>query len=51
MVSVSGAMYSLLHAHTFGLEDAALFGGIGAVSGAVCWLIAKMLNQRERTMK
>jgi hypothetical protein len=46
-VSASGIMYALIRGPTrFGLYETFFYGGIGAVSAALCWLIARMLQRK-----
>jgi hypothetical protein len=46
-VSASGIMYALIRGpNRFGFYEAFFFGAIGAVSAALCWLIARMLQRR-----
>jgi hypothetical protein len=45
----SGVMYALLHGpNRFGLHETLFFGGIGAISAALCWLGARMMVRSER---
>jgi hypothetical protein len=44
-----GVMYALLHGpNRFGLHEMLFFGGIGAVSAALCWLGARIMARSER---